>query len=108
MLWSRPLRLIHLLRMIVEVPVVQDARKDETHVQHVVNRIGVEKPKIVEETAQMKPIIQDKINQVTKHFEVPQVQFLYKVDEMPIGVQRQIPIVQVVQNTMEIPQLQWC
>ena len=53
-----------------------------------------------------KPIIQEKINQVTKHVEVPRVQFPNKVDEMPVGVQRQIPMVQVVQKTMEIPQLQ--
>ena len=47
-----------------------------------------------------------KINQVTKHVEVPQVQFPNKVDEMPVGVQRQIRTVQTVQKTMEIPQLQ--
>ena len=50
--------------------------------------------------------IQVKINQVTKHVEVPQVQFPNKVDEMPVGVQRQIRTVQTVQKTMEIPQLQ--
>ena len=44
--------------------------------------------------------------QVTKHIEVPQVQFLNKVDEMPVGVQRQISMVQTVQKTMEIPRMQ--
>ena len=34
------------------------------------------------------------------------MQFLNKVDEVPVGVQRQIPMVQAVQKTMEIPQLQ--
>ena len=34
------------------------------------------------------------------------MQFPNKVDEMPVGVQRQIPMVQTVQKTMEIPQLQ--
>ena len=101
-----------------------------THVQHVVNTIEVEKPKIIKETVQRKkPIIQEKINQVTKHVEVPEVppsqftdkvmykpvvaqrqipqlQTVDKVDEMPVGVQRQIPMVQAVQKTMEIPQLQ--
>ena len=101
-----------------------------THVQHVVNTIEVEKPKIIKETVQRKkPIIQEKINQVTKHVEVPdvppsqftdkvidkpvvaqrqipQLQTVDKVDEMPVRVQRQIPMVQAVQKTMEIPQLQ--
>ena len=53
-----------------------------------------------------KPIIQEKINQVTKHFEVPQVQFPNKVDEMPVGVQRQISMIRAVQKTTETSQLQ--
>ena len=43
---------------------------------------------------------------VAETAEIPQVQFLNKVDEMPVGVQRQIPMVPTVQKTMEIPQLQ--
>ena len=35
-----------------------------------------------------------------------QLQFSSKVDEMPVAVQRQIPMVQIVKKTMEIPQLQ--
>ena len=67
----------------------------------------MEKPKKFKETVQRKKsIIQEKINQVTKHVEVPQVQFPNKVDEMPVGVQRQITMVQAIQKTMEIPQLQ--
>ena len=79
-----------------------------THVQHVVNTVEVERPKIIKQTGQ-KTIIQEKINQVTKHVEVPdfpQVQFPNKVDKMPVGVQRQIPMVQTVQKAMEIPLLQ--
>ena len=83
-----------------------------THVQHVVNTIEVERPKLVKET------VQEKTNQVTKHVKVPQVQFLAednrdptgavpnKVDEIPVVAQRQILMVQTVQKTMEIPQLQ--
>ena len=98
-----------------------------THVQHVVNTVEVERPKLVKETVQekinqvtkhvkvpqvqvvvetaeipqvQKPLIQEKINQVTKHVEVPLVQFLNKVDEMPVGVQRQIPMFPTVQKTM--------
>ena len=72
----------------------------------------MERPKLVKET------VQEKINQVTKHAEVPcvcavkktaeipQVQFLDKVDEIPVVAQRQIYMVQTVQMPMEIPQLQ--
>ena len=128
-----------LAEMIVEVPVIHMPEEDaiqvaNTHVQHVVDTVEVEKPKIVKETGQ-KPIIQEKINQVTKHvevpqlqclstvadmpvvvqrqvfmvqkaMEVPQVQFPNKVDEMPVGMQRQIPMVPTVQKTMETPQSQ--
>ena len=123
---------------IIEVPVIRTQEKTQqlvnTHVQHVVNTVEVEKPKLVKETGQ-KPIIQEKINQVTKHvevpqvqclsrvadmpvvvqrqvfmvqkaMEVPQVQFPNKVDEMPVGMQRQIPMVPTVQKTMETPQSQ--
>ena len=43
---------------------------------------------------------------VRKAMEVPQVQFPNKVDEMPVGMQRQIPMVPTVQKTMETPQSQ--
>ena len=33
-----------------------------------------------------------------------QLQVSNKVDEMPVAVQRQVPMVQIVQKTMEIPQ----
>ena len=48
-----------------------------------------------------KPIIQEKIDQVTKHIEVPQVQFLGKADDAPVDVQRQVymtPEIQTVQG----------
>ena len=99
-----------LAEMIVEVPVVQTQQGVTTHVQHVVNTIEVETPKIVKETVQRKkPIIQEKINQVTKHVAVPEVplsQFTDKVIDKLVVAQRQIPMVQAVQRTMEIPQLQ--
>ena len=58
-----------------------------THVQHVVNTVKVEKPKIIKQTMQ-KPVIQEKINQATKRIEVPQ--FLNEVVDMLDAVQRQI------------------
>merc|ERR1711945_20320 len=38
---------------------------------------------------------------------VPQVQFIDKVVDIPVVAQRQIPMVQTVQKTIEIPQLQY-
>ena len=71
-----------------------------THVQHVVNTVEVERPKLAKET------VQEKINQVTKHIKIPQVQFLNKVDDMLVDVQQQIrPMAQTVQKTTEIPTL---
>ena len=103
---------ISLAEQIVEVPVIQMQGETQqganTHVQHVVDTVEVEKPKITELTVQRKkPIIQEKINQVTKHIKIPQVQFLTKVDDMFVDVQRQIsPMVQTVQKTIETQQLQ--
>ena len=72
-----------------EISALQSAN---THVQHVVNAVEAEMPKIIKETVQRKwPVINEKINQVTKHPEVPQVQ---------------VPHVQVVAETVEISHLQ--
>ena len=43
-----------------------------THVQHVVNAVEGE-----------KPIINEKINQVTKHVEIPQLQIVVKTAKTP-------------------------
>ena len=99
-----------LAEMIIEVPVIQTPERTQqvvnTSVQLVVNAVEVEKSEIIDETVQ-KPTIQEKINQVTKHVEVPLVQFLDKVDEIPVVAQRQVPIVvQTIQKTTDIPQLQ--
>ena len=73
-----------------------------TSVQHIVDTVEVEKHKIIDETVQ-KPTIQEKINQVTKHIKIPQVQFLDKADDMLVDVQRQISVAQTMQRTMEVP-----
>ena len=93
---------IPLVEKIVEMPVIRTKEKTQhvvnTHVQHVVNTVEVERPKLIKET------VQEKINQVTKHIKIPQVQFLNKVDDM----QQQIrPVTQTVQKTTEISQLQF-
>ena len=110
---------VSLVEKIVEMPVTWKTQQGvNTHVQHVVNPVEVEKPEIIEQKVQ-KSVIQGKINQVTKHAkvsrvcavkktaEIPQVQFLDKVDEIPVVAQRQIPVmVQTIQKTTDIPQLQ--
>ena len=67
-----------LAETIVVVPVIQmqgtTQRGVNTHVQHVVNAVEVEKSEIIEETVQrMKHTIQEKINQATKRIKIPQL-----------------------------------
>ena len=76
---------VSLNEKIIEVPVARTPEKTQqganTYVQRVIDTVEVEKPKIAELTVQRKkPIIQEKMNQVTKHVKIPQVQFLTKVD----------------------------
>ena len=101
---------IPLAEKIVELPVIQTEEKMQrgvnTHVQHVVNAVEVEKSEIIEGTVQRKkPIFQEKINQVTKHVEIPELEFTDKVVDNPVVAQRQISM-ETVQKSMEIPQLQ--
>ena len=131
---------IPFVEKIVDMLVKQTREKTQQaanmHVQHVVNTVEVETPKIIKEAVLgKKSVIREKINQVAEHIKNPytngvvdlmkdvlvvmqqqmpaqkiaetsQSQFPYKVDEMPVAVQRQITMVQIVQKTMEIPQLQ--
>ena len=65
-----------LAEKIVEMPVTQMREETKqvvnTHVQHVVNAVEAE-----------KPIINEKINQVTKHVEIPQLQIVEKTAKTP-------------------------
>ena len=64
------------------MPVAQTREVVNTHVQHVVNAVEAEMPKIIKETVQRKkPIINEKIHQVTKHVEVSQLQIVEKTAE---------------------------
>ena len=98
---------IPLAEKIVELPVIQTEEKTRqgvnTLAQHVVDTVEVERPKIIGETVQ-KPIIQEKINPVTKHVEVPLSQFTGKAMDIPVVAQRQI-FTETVQKTIEISQL---
>ena len=90
---------------IIEAPVIRTQEKTQqlvnTHVQHVVNTVEVEESKLIKETVQRKkPIDQEKINQVTKHIDVPQVQFLDKADDMPVVVQRQVYVTPEITDSL--------
>ena len=96
---------------IIEAPVIRTPEKTRqlvnTHVQHVVDTVEVEKPKITELTVQRKePIIQEKMIHVTKPIEFPQAQFLNKAGDMLVGMQRHVLMAQTVQKAMEVPPLQ--
>ena len=80
---------VSLAEKIVEMPVTQKTQLVvNTHVQHVVNAVEAEMLKITKETLQRKrPVINEKINQMTKHHEVPQSQVVEKTVE---GQQLQI------------------
>ena len=128
---------ISLAGKIVEMLVqTQEKTRQVTNpqVQHVVNTVEAEMPKIVKETVQRKwPVINEKINQVTKHPEVhltgvmkpddpdaevpqvqvsekkvgiPQLECIDKVVDVLVVLVAQVPHVQVVAETVEISQLQ--
>ena len=95
---------VSLASEIIDVPVIQAQQVMNTHVQYVVDTVEVEKSKIIEETVQrMKPIIQEKIRQVIKHTDFPQLQFLSKVVDMPVVGQQQASM--AVEKTVEIPEI---
>ena len=77
---------VSLTEKTVEMPDTRTQDKTQhvvnTHVQHVVNAVETEMSKIIKETLQRKkPIINEKINQVTKHAEIPQLQIVEKTTE---------------------------
>ena len=90
---------VFLVGTIFEVPVIQTQRRthqgENTHVQHVVDTVEVE-----------KHIIQGKINQVTKHIDIPPLQFTEKVVDIPVVAQGQAHRIQMVKETKEVHQLQ--
>ena len=102
------------VEQIVDAPVPQ-AVEELAEVSRVFSQDGIQQ-RIVEQTIPAipltekiveKPIIQEKINQVTKHVEIPELQFNDKVVDNPVVAQRQISM-ETVQKNIEIPQLQHC
>ena len=77
-----------LAEKVIEIPVIRTQEKTQqlvnTFVQHVVNAVEVEKSEIIEETVQRtKLVIQEKINQEIKRIEIPLLQFMNKVVDIP-------------------------
>ena len=95
---------VSLAEKVFERPFTQTQQGVNTRAQHIVNTVEVERPKIIKQTGQ-KPIIQEKINQVTKPVEMPVTRCTDKVVDIPVVAQRQISTVQTVQTSIEIPQL---
>ena len=85
---------------------ISTLQSTNTDVQHVVNTAEVETPRIIKVAIRGRnSVIRERINQVTEHIRNPQIPYMKKVDDMPVAVQRQIPMVQTVQETTEISQL---
>ena len=82
---------ISLAEKTIEMPDTRTQDKTQhvvnTHVQHVVNTVEAE-----------KPIINETINQVTKHVEIPQLQIV----DMPSS-QTQVETVEVIQHYSSRP-----
>ena len=108
---------ISLAEMTVEMPVTRTKEKAQhvvnTHVQHVINTVEAE-----------KPIINETINQVTKHVEIPQLQIVEKTVEaakhiqqervkelrskFEVGHTSEVPRpIRSVQKTVEVPRVQY-
>ena len=72
---------ISLVEKIVEIPVTRKTQQGvNTHVQHVVNAVELE-----------KHVVQEKINQKTKRIEIQPLQFMDKTIDIPVVAQRQVP-----------------
>ena len=86
---------ISLAEEIIEIPVTRTQDKTQhvvvvnTHVQHTVNAVEAE-----------KPIINETINQMTKHVEIPQLQIVEKTIETAKHIQQE----ETVEVIQPIPQ----
>ena len=88
---------VSLAEKIIEIPVTRTQDKTQhvvvvnTHVQHAVNAVEAE-----------KPIINETINQVTRHVEIPQLQIVEKTMEAAKHIQQE----RVQNNTVQGSQTQ--
>ena len=91
---------IPFIEKIVEM-LVQTREKTQqaanTHVQHVVNTVEVETPKIIREAVRgKKSVIREKINQVAEHIKNPQIPYTNKVVDLMkdvlVVMQQQMPV----------------
>ena len=98
---------ISLVEKIVKVPKNPYAAASRENVCPARGQHSGGGGKIIKRTVQRKkPIIQEKINQVTMNVEIPQLQYIDKVVDVPVVMQKQVPAIQKVQKTVEVPQVQ--
>ena len=99
---------IPLAEKIVEL-LFSDGRNDATRCEHACStrRQRSRSGEVRNHRGdRQKPIIQEKIDQGTKHFEIPKLQFTDKVVHVPVVAQKQISMNLTVQKNIEISQLQ--
>ena len=115
------LELAQLASRVASAMHVETSTGDvNTHVQHVVHTVEVERPRIIKQTVQ-EPIIQEKIllqfinkvidnpivvQTVQKTIEISQLQDIDEVVDVPVVLVAQVPRVKVVEEAVETPQLQ--
>ena len=78
---------VSLAEKVFERPVTQTQQVVNTSVQHVFNTVEVEKH----------------INQVTRHVEIPLLQFTDNVVGIPVVAPRQISLLQVTDKVVDVP-----
>merc|ERR1712050_289979 len=94
---------IQVEEKIIKVPKITQQVID-TLVQHQVQTVEVEKPRIIQKTVQRKkPILQENITQVPKIME--QIVPVEVIVPETVTKERQVPMLQTVQKTVEVPEV---
>merc|ERR1712176_1613012 len=96
---------IEIQEKIIKIPRITNTVV-HTCVENQVQTVEMEKPKIIQKTVQRrKPIVQDHVTQVPKV--MTQTITVPKVQQIPVVKQRQVPMVQKVERTVEVPQIEY-
>ena len=115
---------VQFLDRVLGVPVVTQSHvplpavPQEQIQERIVEDTDIPVPQMMEKTIEVvKPIPQEQVQnrtmgrvidvpvlQIQETVEVPQVQFIDRAVDVPVVMQRQVPIVQKVQRTVEVPQ----
>ena len=99
---------IPFFEKIVDMLVKQTREKTQQaanmHVQHVVNTVEVETPKIIKDAVRgKKSVIREKINQVAEHIKNPQIPYTNKVVDLMkdvfVVMQQQMPVQKIAETS---------